>query len=234
MHEHVRATPDCDEAVTLVAAEPLHSALRRLDLVGCGCGARRGDGGRRLPYCCGQPVTEHGGGGNRAPAVRRLELPPPGRGAMRMVMGPLAMARPIAASDPDRRVPLIRQGTGPGGWVIVGKQDSCPPAPSASDLHPHLRVRPQVADVISLRAVCGHHPEGVIYHAVPDWGVPVAASAAAGGFQQRESPRCETMQQQESPQPVAGSGFSGWVERRRESNPHDQLGRCTAPSGHGS
>jgi hypothetical protein len=107
-------------------------------------------------------------------------------------------------SSPDRRVPVIRQGTGPGGWVIVGKQDSCPLAPSTSDLHPHLWVRPQVADVISLRAVCGHHPEGVIYQAVPDWGVPVAAGAAAGGFQQRESPRCKTMQQQESPQSVAG------------------------------
>jgi hypothetical protein len=29
MHEHVRATLDRDEAVALIAVEPLHSALRR-------------------------------------------------------------------------------------------------------------------------------------------------------------------------------------------------------------
>src|SRR6266849_3973920 len=33
VHEHVRATLDRDEAVALVAVEPLHSALRHLDLL---------------------------------------------------------------------------------------------------------------------------------------------------------------------------------------------------------
>src|SRR5215831_12429927 len=39
VHEHVRAPLDRDEAVALVAVEPLHSALRHLDLLGCACGA---------------------------------------------------------------------------------------------------------------------------------------------------------------------------------------------------
>src|SRR5579859_607013 len=33
MHEHVRAALDRDEAITLFAVEPLHSALRHLDLL---------------------------------------------------------------------------------------------------------------------------------------------------------------------------------------------------------
>src|SRR6266702_5626161 len=49
--EHVRAALDRDETVALVAVEPLHSALRHLDLLGCGCGTRHGQGVRapRLP-----------------------------------------------------------------------------------------------------------------------------------------------------------------------------------------
>src|SRR5262249_28388949 len=39
VHEHVRAALDRDEAVALVAVEPLHGALRHLDLLGCACGA---------------------------------------------------------------------------------------------------------------------------------------------------------------------------------------------------
>jgi hypothetical protein len=38
VHEHVLATLDGDEAVALIAVEPLHSALRHLDLLRCGCG----------------------------------------------------------------------------------------------------------------------------------------------------------------------------------------------------
>src|SRR6266567_3788176 len=51
VHEHVRAALDRDETVALVAFEPLHSALRHLDLLGCGCGTRYGQGVRapRLP-----------------------------------------------------------------------------------------------------------------------------------------------------------------------------------------
>src|SRR5215510_4567844 len=37
VHEHVRAALDRDEAVALVAVEPLHGALRHFDLLGCGC-----------------------------------------------------------------------------------------------------------------------------------------------------------------------------------------------------
>src|SRR5215831_5711573 len=33
VHEHVRVTVDSDEAVALVAVEPLHSALRHIDLL---------------------------------------------------------------------------------------------------------------------------------------------------------------------------------------------------------
>src|SRR5215469_11489813 len=33
VHEHIWAVPDLDEAVTLVAVEPLHRALRHLDLL---------------------------------------------------------------------------------------------------------------------------------------------------------------------------------------------------------
>jgi len=49
VHEHVRATLDCDEAVALVAVEPLHSALRHLDLLGCICNAPPAMGVRA--YC---------------------------------------------------------------------------------------------------------------------------------------------------------------------------------------
>src|SRR5712691_2868435 len=37
VHEHVRATLHRDEAVAFIAVEPLHSALRHLDLLRCGC-----------------------------------------------------------------------------------------------------------------------------------------------------------------------------------------------------
>src|SRR5215471_20235644 len=39
VHEHVRAALDSDEAVAPVAAEPLHRALRHLDLLSGGCNA---------------------------------------------------------------------------------------------------------------------------------------------------------------------------------------------------
>src|SRR5216684_6932445 len=40
--EHVRASLDRDEAVALAAVEPLHSALRHRDLLGCGRGPGHG------------------------------------------------------------------------------------------------------------------------------------------------------------------------------------------------
>jgi Bacterial regulatory proteins, luxR family len=45
VHEHIWATLDLDETVALVAVEPLHRALRHLDLLCSGCGDRHGDGG---------------------------------------------------------------------------------------------------------------------------------------------------------------------------------------------
>src|SRR5690242_13887875 len=44
MHEHVRAALDRDEAITLVAVEPLHSALRHLDLLVMHVAPRHGQG----------------------------------------------------------------------------------------------------------------------------------------------------------------------------------------------
>src|SRR2546429_6983796 len=40
VHEHIWATFSLDKAVALVAVEPLHRALRHLDLLRSGCGAR--------------------------------------------------------------------------------------------------------------------------------------------------------------------------------------------------
>src|SRR2546427_2457431 len=48
VHEHIWATFDLDETVALVAVEPLHRALRHLDLLRSGCGARHRDGAQRL------------------------------------------------------------------------------------------------------------------------------------------------------------------------------------------
>src|SRR5439155_10251551 len=45
VHEHIWATFNLDKAVALVAVEPLHRALRHLDLLRSGCGARHGDEG---------------------------------------------------------------------------------------------------------------------------------------------------------------------------------------------
>src|SRR5213078_2221072 len=38
VHEHVRASLHCNEAVALIAVEPFHCALRHRDLLCCGCG----------------------------------------------------------------------------------------------------------------------------------------------------------------------------------------------------
>src|SRR6267143_2116443 len=54
VHEHVRATLDRDETVALVAVEPLHSALRHLDLLRCGCGTRYGRGSALATIAFGQ------------------------------------------------------------------------------------------------------------------------------------------------------------------------------------
>src|SRR6266576_3245442 len=64
VHEHVRATLDRDEAVALVAVEPLHSALRHLDLLDVPAAPRPWPGAA-LANCFGQPVTERARGGNR-------------------------------------------------------------------------------------------------------------------------------------------------------------------------
>src|SRR5271157_4130769 len=64
VHEHVRAALDRDEAVAFVAVEPLHSALRHLDLLVVRA-APRHDRGPLSPLAFGQPVTERAGSGNR-------------------------------------------------------------------------------------------------------------------------------------------------------------------------
>src|SRR2546429_1788243 len=59
VHEHVRATVDRDEAIAFVAVEPLHSALRHLDLL---LWMRRpAMAGAALATCFGQPATERAG-----------------------------------------------------------------------------------------------------------------------------------------------------------------------------
>src|SRR5690348_15116473 len=63
MHEHVRAALDGDEAITLVAVEPLHSALRHLDLLVVLVAPRHGQG---RACWSGQNVMEHAGNGNRS------------------------------------------------------------------------------------------------------------------------------------------------------------------------
>src|SRR6266568_787427 len=97
VHEHVRAALDRDETVALVAVEPLHSALRHLDLLGCGCGTRHGQGSARhdclWPACHG---TRWGCRPCGRPTARRLERTP----------GPTARARRkhlVLNTPPDRR-----------------------------------------------------------------------------------------------------------------------------------
>src|SRR6266581_4022770 len=57
VHEHVRAVLDRDEAVAFVAVEPLHGALRHVDLLSVDAAPRHGRGAA-LATCLGQPVTE--------------------------------------------------------------------------------------------------------------------------------------------------------------------------------
>src|SRR5512133_161738 len=58
--EHVLAAIDGDEAVALVAVEPLHRALRHCDLLVVDAAPRRGCG-PPLAVALGQRVTEHAG-----------------------------------------------------------------------------------------------------------------------------------------------------------------------------
>src|SRR5256714_9447866 len=57
VHEHVLATIDRDEAVALVAVEPLHSPLRHLDLLVVDAAPGLAVGAALAP-CFGQPVTD--------------------------------------------------------------------------------------------------------------------------------------------------------------------------------
>src|SRR5215831_11084580 len=80
VHEHVRAPLDRDEAVALVAVEPLHSALRHLDLLGCACGAPPWPGAA-LATCLWPACHGTRGGRKRCGRLtaRRLELSPFGQ-----------------------------------------------------------------------------------------------------------------------------------------------------------
>src|SRR6266516_897665 len=84
VHEHVRAALDRDEAVAFVAVEPLHGALRHLDLLVVH--AAPAMAGAALASCFGQPVTEHTGAGtvglaNRPAAGTVPALPASAAGA---------------------------------------------------------------------------------------------------------------------------------------------------------
>src|SRR6516164_904066 len=58
VYEHIWAVPDLDEAVALVAVEPLHRALRHLDLLLFPDGApAAGTGPNACHDCSGQPLT---------------------------------------------------------------------------------------------------------------------------------------------------------------------------------
>src|SRR5205814_7596469 len=68
MHEHVRAALDRDEAITFVAVEPFHSALRHLDLLVVHAAPSHGRGRARhlaWPAC-------HGTRGEGKPVARQL------------------------------------------------------------------------------------------------------------------------------------------------------------------
>src|SRR5215472_9144159 len=54
VHEHVGATLNLDETVALLGVEPLHIALRHLDLLRCGCGAGVCT---RTAWCVGEPTA---------------------------------------------------------------------------------------------------------------------------------------------------------------------------------
>jgi hypothetical protein len=63
VHEHIRAALDRDEALALVAVEPLHGTLRHFDLLVVH--AAPAMAGAALAICFGQPVTERAAAGNR-------------------------------------------------------------------------------------------------------------------------------------------------------------------------
>src|SRR5205814_6139670 len=81
VHEHVRAALDRDEAVAFVAVEPLHSALRHLDLLVVHAAPRHGG----ALAACLWPAC-HGTRGERKPCAwltaRQLELSRLGRGGV--------------------------------------------------------------------------------------------------------------------------------------------------------
>src|SRR5215469_10778258 len=63
VHEHIGAVCDLDEAVTLVAVEPLHRALRHLDLLlVLDAAPAAGTGPDAFHDCRGQPLTQHAEG----------------------------------------------------------------------------------------------------------------------------------------------------------------------------
>src|SRR5215472_3528888 len=120
VHEHVRAALDRDEAVALVAVEPLHSALRHLDLLVVHAAPRHGRGRAHhllWPACHGTR-----GGWNRCGwlTARQLELsrPASGRGwsqhpGRARARGPGAGHRAAWAS------PVSEGDHGPSATVVV-------------------------------------------------------------------------------------------------------------------
>src|ERR1019366_7683291 len=98
-----RAALDRDEAVALIAVEPLHLALRHLDLLRCGRGARHGGGSARATIALASLSRNAPGGVNRAadqacPATR---TPPPGRAATAAEANTQVGASPARPHSPD-------------------------------------------------------------------------------------------------------------------------------------
>src|ERR1019366_575306 len=63
VHEYIRAALRRDETVALIAVEPLHRALRNLDLLRCGRAPAMAAGVHADSRdCSGQPVTSGAGG----------------------------------------------------------------------------------------------------------------------------------------------------------------------------
>src|SRR2546421_17930 len=90
VHEHVRAALSRDEAVALVAVEPLHRALRHLDLLRCGRRPALAAGVGAPTIALGQPVTERAGGVDRtAPERARRPGDPGGRATYAEVIHPV-------------------------------------------------------------------------------------------------------------------------------------------------
>src|SRR6266851_1930015 len=95
VHEHVRAALDRDEAVAFVAVEPLHRALRHLDLLVVHAAPRHGRAPRSPPALASLSRNARGVETVWPANCPQLDLSPPGqRVRLERTPGPGARARP--------------------------------------------------------------------------------------------------------------------------------------------